>query len=98
MGQALSDTVVLGVTTNVPYLQETIRHPEFRRGHTHTRFLEENLGGWQPSSLPTDEEWLALAAFESLSAIDAMDNELASTATATWRDPWSVAEAWRNVP
>ena len=41
---ALSDMVVLGVTTNIPYLGAILDHPAFIEGATDTRFLERNPG------------------------------------------------------
>jgi 3-methylcrotonyl-CoA carboxylase alpha subunit len=96
MTNALADTVVLGVTTNVPFLQDIIGHPAFRDGETHTRFLEQHLAAWQPSQGLSDEEWLAVAAFESLSSAAAVTSDV--TAAGHFSDPWSVTEGWRNVP
>jgi len=97
MGQALADTVVLGITTNVPFLQDVVRHGAFLSANLHTRFLEEHFPDWRPSTSPSEEEWLALAAFESLNAGDDASADVPAAAPAAWPDPWSVTEAWRNV-
>jgi len=99
MRGALASTVVLGVTTNMPYLQAIVAHAAFAAGDTTTKFLEEHLPNWQPDSVLSDEEWLALAAFESLagSAVPA-DGAGVDGAGRPSPDPWSVTEAWRNVP
>ena len=44
---ALRETAVLGVATNLAYLQDILDHPEFRAGRTHTHFLDEQLPGWR---------------------------------------------------
>jgi acetyl/propionyl-CoA carboxylase alpha subunit len=82
----------------VPFLQDILSHPVFQVGQAHTGFLEEHFADWRPSLKPTDDEWLALAAFESLAAAEAAAAEIDETAAAAWRDPWSVTEGWRNVP
>ncbi len=66
MRQALGDYVVLGVTTNLPFLREVIAHEAFASGDTDTGFLDRWFADWQPSSdTPSDEVCWALAAAES---------------------------------
>lgn len=43
MGRALRELRVGGIRTIVPLLEEILRHPDFRAGQYHTRFLEEAL-------------------------------------------------------
>ena len=38
--RALDDMVVYGVKTTIPYYQEILQHPDFRRGHFDTSFVE----------------------------------------------------------
>jgi 3-methylcrotonyl-CoA carboxylase alpha subunit len=40
--RALADTVVLGLTTNLPLLQAIAAHPAYAAGETHTGFLEQH--------------------------------------------------------
>jgi propionyl-CoA carboxylase alpha chain len=42
MRQALTETAVLGVTTNAGYLCRVLAHPDFAAGNLHTGFLAEN--------------------------------------------------------
>ena len=42
MHEALSESTVLGVTTNLDYLDRIIAHPAFRAGDLHTGFLTEH--------------------------------------------------------
>ncbi|MDH4379485.1 MAG: acetyl-CoA carboxylase biotin carboxylase subunit [Vampirovibrionales bacterium] len=42
MEQALQETILLGVTTNVGFLLNLIQHPEFQLGNIHTHFLTEH--------------------------------------------------------
>lgn len=100
MQAALASTVVLGVTTNLSFLQAILAHPAFAEGDTSTRFLDEHLPGWRAERALPDEAWLAAAAFESLAGLGAA-GPAAGGANGTARfaeDPWGATEAWRNVP
>jgi pyruvate carboxylase len=41
LGRSLAEFRVRGVKTNMPFLQNVIRHPVFQSGNTHTRFVDE---------------------------------------------------------
>ena len=97
MRQALDDTIVLGLTTNLSYLQTILRHPAFAEGATTTAFLDEHLAGWQPEMRAEEEDWLVMAAFESLSASSTSNASSEGEAPGFAGDPWNVTEAWRNV-
>jgi acetyl-CoA carboxylase biotin carboxylase subunit len=45
---ALKHYVVLGVTTNIPFLRAVIAHDAFQRGEATTHFVEDYFAGWQP--------------------------------------------------
>jgi acetyl/propionyl-CoA carboxylase alpha subunit len=59
---ALADTTVLGPTTNLAFLRDVLAHPAFAAGATHTGFLADHLGGWQPSGEPEAAAILAALA------------------------------------
>jgi 3-methylcrotonyl-CoA carboxylase alpha subunit len=92
---ALRETVVLGVTTNLAYLEAILGHPAFRDGQTFTRFLEAHLAGWQPPA-PSPAAWLAAAAFESM-ARAATPAGASPGATPGTLDPWQAADSFRNA-
>lgn len=98
MRLALADTVALGITTNVPYLQAILDHPTFVAGEADTRFLEQHFEGWQPAEDVDDDQWLAMAAFESFRAGAGAGAASAGGPSQAVEDPWSVTDAWRNVP
>ena len=53
--RALVDTVLLGLTTNLAYLQAIAGHPDFTAPETlSTRFLEEALPDWRPAHAPEE--------------------------------------------
>ncbi len=41
--RALSEFKIAGVPSNVAFLQSVLRHPDFRQGAVHTRFVEERI-------------------------------------------------------
>ncbi|MFQ5459425.1 MAG: acetyl/propionyl/methylcrotonyl-CoA carboxylase subunit alpha [Anaerolineae bacterium] len=94
LARALAETVVLGVTTNLAFLQDIVTHPEFQAGATHTRFLEEHMAGWMAPGPARDDEWLAAAAYEALRRAPL---SAAHGPGAAPQGPWAVADAWRNV-
>jgi acetyl-CoA carboxylase biotin carboxylase subunit len=49
MQTALRDTVLLGLTTNLEFLQTVLAHPIFQSGEATTRFIETHLPEWHPS-------------------------------------------------
>ncbi|MDM7914065.1 MAG: 3-methylcrotonyl-CoA carboxylase, partial [Candidatus Eisenbacteria bacterium] len=59
---ALSQMVVLGVATNLPFLQDVLAHPRFAAGQETTRFVEEAFGGWTGCEPEAPDQRLAAAA------------------------------------
>ncbi len=58
MLEALRETVLLGVGSNLSYLHDILDHPAFAAGETHTGFLPRHFEGWKPQ---TPETLLAVA-------------------------------------
>ena len=50
MDWALSHYVLLGITTNIPFLRDVVTHEVFRRGEATTGFVDEYFADWQPGS------------------------------------------------
>jgi len=48
MDAALAQFAVAGVTTNIGFLRDVVRHPAFARGETTTDFLSRHFADWQP--------------------------------------------------
>ena len=98
--RALAETVVLGVTTNLDYLQAIAGHEAFAAGAVHTKFLDEHLAGWRGGDVAADDAWLAAAAFERLGSVGAVvDGSAAGDGPAAAVDaaPWARLGGWRNV-
>jgi acetyl/propionyl-CoA carboxylase alpha subunit len=98
MRLALQDTVVLGVTTNIPYLLDILDHPAFVAGEITTNFLDEHMMPWEPDADVSNSTWLAIAALEALSGKGAGDESPGRRWSAARDRPLGGSERWRNVP
>ncbi len=99
MARALRDMVVLGVTTNIPYLLDILSEAQFLAGNTTTNYLSEYMDGWT-ADVPLDEDLLlAAAVFEALhgggKGMSSQDSSADSEGVQP--DPWSDLPSWRNV-
>ena len=102
--RTLAQTVILGVTTNIPLLHAIAQHPAFREGHTHTGFLIEHglleQAPAQQASLP-DEVLLAAALYDvhTESQQYAQNLPIATNShhfnNAT--NPWQTLGPWRMI-
>lgn len=98
MVQALQETAVLGVTTNVPYLLAILQEENFRSGRTSTNYLQEYMAHWSPTDIVDEAAWLGTAVFELLqgggkTAVAAAAADSGSSIP----DPWTTHPNWRNV-
>ncbi len=59
LGYGLGQTAVFGPITNIPFLQDVVRHPDFVAGRTTTTFLAEAFGGWKRPLTPATRHMLA---------------------------------------
>jgi acetyl/propionyl-CoA carboxylase alpha subunit len=91
--RALSDTVVLGVVTNLPFLADVVAHPAFATGETSTTFVSDHMTGWRWPTPATDEEWAAAFVWEALGR--RANHPHAGRTIAS--DPWAVSDGWRNA-
>lgn len=99
MVRALRDTIILGVTTNIPYLLSILQEPAFLAGQTSTHYLADHFPAWQPRVKISESDWLALAALEMLQGGRNRKRGVGvETAGVTYPDPWNQSTPWRNVP
>jgi acetyl-CoA carboxylase biotin carboxylase subunit len=71
MERALARTAVLGVETNLRFLEDLLAHPVFREGRASTTFIERELAGWRPreaSAAETEDALTVLALAEALAS------------------------------
>ncbi len=88
---ALSDYVILGVKTPIPFLKAVLEHPAFIEGDLHTGFIPQHFPDWSPRA-DADLLPLALAA----AAVSSEVRKQASTGAANSRldSPWQTIGAW----
>jgi acetyl-CoA carboxylase biotin carboxylase subunit len=96
MVRALQDTVVFGVTTNIPYLLDILNHEGFLTGDVSTKFLERHMEPWRPAADTSNSTWLAIAAYEMLRERQGPAGSSANGDDEP-ADPWRNASDWRNV-
>ncbi|MFO7963830.1 MAG: biotin carboxylase N-terminal domain-containing protein [Desulfobacterales bacterium] len=87
--EALNQTLVLGVTTNIDFLKQLLSHSEFCEGRIDTGFIHRNADHLQPPSLSEKQRHLILAAI-ALSHRDFIDPDLAAPF------PYNGIGDWRN--
>ena len=91
---ALSETIILGVSTTTPFLQDVLKHPEFIAGRTTTDFIPNHLTPWIPSSEKDQLLAVAIAAatetWKRSSGTSSPSGETQSVPS-----PWSRLGHWR---
>lgn len=90
---ALSRYVVLGVTTNIPFLQKVLSHKEFKAGNITTHFIDNYFKDWAIA-----KEGLPIAAIVSLAVYDSMHSRTQETVRYKESDPhspWKHVGRWR---
>jgi 3-methylcrotonyl-CoA carboxylase alpha subunit len=94
MRYALRETVILGTTTNIDFLQTILQHPVFLAGEITTRYVDEHLDSLLPEEAPLPAIALIAAALSEMQA-----QPLISTAqTAQSGDaysPWNRGDSFR---
>ncbi|MEK6674841.1 MAG: acetyl-CoA carboxylase biotin carboxylase subunit [Planctomycetota bacterium] len=96
MTWALERFVVLGVTTNLEFLQSLVQHPEFRAGRLHTGFLEEHAIAPSVDDIVPDEAWIiaAMAVRGSQSSSNEGSRRKSGDDTVNV-GPWVAGGGWR---
>jgi 3-methylcrotonyl-CoA carboxylase alpha subunit len=89
---ALGETALLGVRTNLAFLERVVRHPAFLRGETDTAFIERHR-----AELLDKKREVPLEALVAASARAFLDERRAQAARAP--SPWNDTSGWRlNQP
>lgn len=94
---ALSNYVVMGVTTNVSFLKRVLTHDAFRRGDITTHFIDEHEELFCEPEIP-DEALITAALAESLRVSNqpVFTGEGITTAVDPY-SPWKTVGGWSNV-
>jgi len=90
---ALSRYVVLGVTTNVPFLKKVLEHEEFKKGNITTHFIDNYFKDWtaKKRGLPVDAI-IALAVYDSMHS---KAQEIVRYKEEDPHSPWKHVGRWR---
>ena len=90
MDAALRQTVILGTTTNLRFLQALISHPTFQLGEVDTGFIERHL-----NELVTPQEMLPDEALITAALADMHVNRTNASNPVEDFDPWSQNDGFR---
>jgi len=94
MEVALAHYVLLGLTTNIPFLRAILAHPEFQNGTATTGFIAQRFAHWQPPALAAPPEALiAVALYDLLSTQNGRAG--AVELPAADNNPWARADGFR---
>lgn len=93
MRGALRNTVVLGVTTNIPFLLALLEHPTFAAGEVDTTFIDRRLDELIPVPLEIDP--LALIALALSEKTAPVQTAASLSPDSDSYSPWSRADGFR---
>ena len=95
MDRALSQYVILGLTTNIAFLRDVLAHPVFQRGEATTAFVERELSNWKSrfDDEAIDLALIAAALNEGMSA--SREGGGMKTEGRAVHDPWKVTDRFR---
>jgi acetyl-CoA carboxylase biotin carboxylase subunit len=88
---ALKDYVILGCTTDIPFLLEALEHPAFVRGETHTHFIADHFPSWPGRELHRTIAAIA-AAIDLLRSRPSTQVQPGASAACS---PWTTLGSWR---
>ena len=88
---ALTESVVLGCTTGIPFLLDVLEHPAFARGDTHTHFLDDHFSAWRGR----EQHRLIAAIAAVIDAARPQRTTAALHAVAETSSPWALLGRWR---
>ena len=92
MHEALAETEILGVKTNLAFLERVVAHPAFLAGDTDTAFIERHKADLLPAAHEVPVE--ALAAVGARAFLDEQEAIAAAPPS-----PWNDTHGWRlNQP
>jgi acetyl-CoA carboxylase biotin carboxylase subunit len=95
MQHALRETVILGTTTNLDFLQTLLAHPVFQAGAIDTKFVDTHLATLLPP-LPELEPWALIgAALHDLQALPATTTSGAAVRDGDLYSPWARNDRFR---
>jgi 3-methylcrotonyl-CoA carboxylase alpha subunit len=95
MQQALRDTVILGTTTNVDFLQALLAHPTFAAGEVDTKFVDSHLSELIPPMPELDPLALIAAALAETTSANGQNSTAPTAGDGDLYSPWSRPDGFR---
>lgn len=92
MINALSQYVVLGIKTPIPFLMDVLASEQFEKGETFTDFIDTCFDGWQQN---TDEADLAALAYIIDEMAGKKRQQAESSVSGENETPWQTLGNWR---
>ncbi len=92
MDWALGQYVILGVTTNLSFLRDVLRHPIFIAGEATTHFIDDHLSDWQHPAPPLPAAALIAAALGELQTLPV---QTGAAEDADAYSPWARTDSFR---
>ena len=92
---ALSNYVLLGITTNTSFLKEILAHEAFRHGDITTHFIDTHFKNWfaTKTEIPV-EALIALSIYDTMNAVP-VKKEVTLSPVSDQYSPWKHAGKWR---
>jgi 3-methylcrotonyl-CoA carboxylase alpha subunit len=94
MQQALTETEIVGLTTNVDFLYSVISHPGFRLGGVDTGFIDRHRDELTTGTSPDPDRTLGLASLFLLVKRRQLSVARARASQDPW-SPWQRGDGWR---
>lgn len=91
MAAALSEYVIMGVRTQIPFLSDIINHPEFQAGNLHTHFIEDHFKGWHPRK---NEDLIPIALLTATIGKMRTSKKRAAEIPKPTLTPWQLIGRW----
>ncbi len=98
MAWALKHYVILGTTTNIPFLRDVVAHEVFRRGQATTDFVDRVFADWGPASASVPDSVFAAAALAEMlteASPSAEGLPLAGSEDSDRYSPWAYLKHFR---
>jgi acetyl/propionyl-CoA carboxylase alpha subunit len=93
MQTALTQYALLGITTNIEFLQAVLAGEDFATGVMTTRLIQEKFSDWKPAPMESATALAAVALAESLGATQTPPTSVTAHRAAT--SPWARADSFR---
>jgi 3-methylcrotonyl-CoA carboxylase alpha subunit len=94
LNNALADTEIAGVTTNLAFLSAVARHPDFAAGNVDTGFIARHRDAFLASTTPVSDEVLAIACLAEILHRGEEAKDLAAHSSDPF-SPWNQNSGWR---